>query len=150
MKLAESRVFCGSEWLTEPDFDLDGSRPHGRARRRGAAADGRILAARLAGQRWDACASPRRLVRFSVRRRLLRMPLPLTGAATLRAGVPFARESWPTTFLAALAEEAADALQPLVDPKRAWVAARRAVVAGRRRGRTRGRPRSVVRERPRQ
>jgi len=72
-------------------------------------------------------------VRFWGKHGLLRASVPLTGAAALRTDVPFDRESWPTTFLAALADEAADALQLLADLERAWVAARCTVTAGRRR-----------------
>ena len=64
--------------------------------------------------------------------RLLRAPVPLTGAAALRADTPWAPAAWLPAFLAALADEAADGLQLLLDLERAWFAARRAI-GGRRR-----------------
>ena len=64
--------------------------------------------------------------------RLLRAPVPLTGARALRPDTPWQRDMWVPAFLTALADEAADALALLVTMERAWRAARRAV-AGRRR-----------------
>jgi len=72
------------------------------------------------------------LVRFWVRHRLLQAPVPLTGAAALRAETPWARSAWTVAFLHALAAEAADGRQLLTDLERAWFAAR-AAVDGRRR-----------------
>jgi hypothetical protein len=72
------------------------------------------------------------LIRQWVRRGLLRVPVPLTGAAALRADTPWAPNAWIPAFLTALAEEADDALRLLCDLERGWRAAR-AAVAGRRR-----------------
>ena len=63
---------------------------------------------------------------------LLRAPVPLTGARALRPDTPWQRDVWVPAFLAALADEAADALDLLVTMDRTWRAARRAV-SGRRR-----------------
>ena len=72
------------------------------------------------------------LVRFWTRQELLRTQVPLTGAAALRAETPFDWVAWAPAFLQAVAAEAADARQMLMDLERAWFAAR-AAVAGRRR-----------------
>ena len=62
----------------------------------------------------------------------IRHPVPLTGAAALGAETPFERSLWLPAFLRALAAEAADGRQLLLDLERAWFAAR-TVIAGRRR-----------------
>ena len=72
------------------------------------------------------------LVRFWTRERLLRLPLPLTGAAPLRLGAPADPAVWTGCCLAAPADEAADSLQLLMNFERSWISAR-AAVAGRRR-----------------
>ena len=64
------------------------------------------------------------LIRFWRRHHLLRVPVPLTGAAALCADAPFTPSAWPPTFLRALAAEAADARQALTDLERAWFTAR--------------------------
>jgi hypothetical protein len=72
------------------------------------------------------------LVRFWTRQKLLRTQVPLSGAAALRAETPFEWAAWVPAFLQAVAAEAADARQLLMDLELAWFAAR-AAVAGRRR-----------------
>jgi hypothetical protein len=72
------------------------------------------------------------LIRSWQRQRLTSLPVPLTGAASLRAETPWARVSWLEIFLLSLAEEAEDWLQLLGTLERAWLSARR-VVADRRR-----------------
>ena len=71
------------------------------------------------------------LVRYWTRHRVFRAPVPLTGATALRAETPWAIDAWVPVFLTALADEADDARQMLLDMERAWFSARRAV-AGRR------------------
>ena len=73
------------------------------------------------------------LVRFWTRYKILRMPVPLTAAAALRAESSFELSAWLPAFLRALAGEAADGRQLLMDLERAWFAARTTGVAGRRR-----------------
>ena len=72
------------------------------------------------------------LVRFWTRQKLLQTQLPLTGAAALRAETAFDQPSWLPAFLRAVAAEAADGRQLLMDLERAWFSAR-AAMAGRRR-----------------
>jgi hypothetical protein len=53
--------------------------------------------------------------------------VPLTGAAALRPDTPWDGGAWVSVFLIALADEAEDGLQLLVDMERIWFAARQAV-----------------------
>jgi hypothetical protein len=48
--------------------------------------------------------------------------VPLTGAAALRPDTPWKVEAWAPVFLIALADEAEDGLQLLVDMERIWFA----------------------------
>jgi hypothetical protein len=124
------------QWLASPDFDQEGEVQ--RAERVLAAAAGTPLLAAASGfHAWIEAGGARpplraALVRHWTRHRLLRTPVPLTGVASLRPGVDWAWPAWAPGFLRALAEEAADAQQLLLDLERAWCAAR-AAVAGRRR-----------------
>jgi hypothetical protein len=58
--------------------------------------------------------------------------VPVTRAAALRADASFELSAWLPAFLRALATEAADGRQLLMDLERAWFAARAAVAGGRR------------------
>ena len=71
-------------------------------------------------------------MRFWTRQKILRVAAPVTGAAALRAETSFELSAWLPAFLRALASEAADGRQLLMDLERAWFAARSGV-AGRRR-----------------
>ena len=71
------------------------------------------------------------LVRFWRKRRCLRLPVPLTGAAALRSEQSWERDQWLPTFFRAIAREAADGLDLLYTLERAWFDARRGI-AGRR------------------
>lgn len=62
----------------------------------------------------------------------MRIPLPLTAPGALGANVAFERDTWLAVFLQALADEAADTLQLLLDLEHGWFAAR-VRAAGRRR-----------------
>jgi len=127
------------QWLTEPDFHQEGAVKRAAADLAAASAAGApLLTAAFWLHTWldnGGARPPARaaLVRFWGEHRLLRPAVPLTGAAALRAGVLFDRETWPTAFLAALGDEAADALQLLIELERVWVAARHTVASGRRR-----------------
>ena len=123
-------------WLTAPGFDDEGEvRAAAAALREGPSTGVALLDAAAGAWRWldrGGARPPLRaaLVRHWVRTGTTRAPLPLTGAAALRADA--APGGWTAAFLDALAGEAADMQQALVDLERAWFAARRAV-AGRRR-----------------
>ena len=71
------------------------------------------------------------LARFWRKRRLLRLPVPLTGAAALRSEQSWEQELWLPAFFRAIAREAADGLDLLTTLERAWFDARRGI-AGRR------------------
>ena len=55
------------------------------------------------------------------RGKVLRTPVPLTGAATLRAETPTDRTGWTAAFLTASASEAEDWLQLFMDLELGWV-----------------------------
>lgn len=125
-------------WLVAPEFDEEGEvRAAAAALREGPSAGVALLDAAAGAWRWldrGGARPPLRaaLVRHWVRTGTTRAPLPLTGAAALRADAEPHAGGWTAAFLDALAGEAADVLQMLFDLERAWFAARRAV-AGRRR-----------------
>jgi hypothetical protein len=126
------------QWLTTPDFDQEGDVQQAE-KALAAAVPGTtpLLAAAHGMHAWLDAGGTRppiraALIRFWARQKLLRTPVPLTGAVALRADMPADRVGWTAAFLTALAGEAEDALQLLLDLERAWFAAR-AAVAGRRR-----------------
>ena len=126
------------QWLVAPDFDQEGEVQQAERH----LAEPRRPATPRCSPPPPACAwidaggtrPPIRaaLIRFWTTQRLLRAPVPLTGAAALRADTPWDASAWIPAFLTALAVEAEDALDLLIDLERAWFAAR-AAVAGRRR-----------------
>ena len=153
---AARHAFDQYQWLVSPDFDQEGEVRQAEAHlaRFAARGDTPLLAAArgvhawlggtghpggedrggVAGHPAGGTRPPIRtaLVRFWTRQRLLRTPLPLTGAAALRAETPWDLPAWLPAFLRALAAEAEDGHQLLRDLERAWFAARSAV-AGKRR-----------------
>jgi hypothetical protein len=136
------------QWLVAPAFDEEGEVQRAEKHLAGfAQSSGTALLGAAEGTRaWfeshgdgdDRRGSSSRppiraaLVRFWVRQRLLREPVPLTGAAALRSETPWGRPVWAGAFLRALATEATDARQLLLDLERAWFMARAAVVGRRR------------------
>jgi len=125
-------------WLVAPGFDEEGQVQQAEKHLAGfesgatpllAAAEGMHVWLDQGGTRPPIRAA---LIRFWVRRRMLRAPVPLTGAVALRAETPWAQPAWTVEFLRALAAEAADGRQMLMNLERAWFAARTAV-DGRRR-----------------
>jgi hypothetical protein len=125
------------QWLTVPDFDQEGEVQQAEAAL--ATPEARIsplLSGALGVRAWldrDGTRPPIRaaLVRYWTRHRVFRAPVPLTGATALRAETPWAIDAWVPIFLTALADEADDARQMLLDMERAWFAARRAVTGRR-------------------
>src|SRR5262245_54875457 len=84
------------QWIVAPDFDQEGAVQQAERHLAGfvAGGDTPLLAAAHGMQAWLAGGGDRppvrsALVRFWVRHRVLRLPAPLTGAAALRADVPF-------------------------------------------------------------
>ena len=143
---AARHAFDQYQWLVMPDFDQEGEIQQAERHLSGFAAQGdaSLFAAARGMHAWlsdnrrgDAAGGARApiraaLVRFWTRHKLLRMPVPLTGAAALRAETAFEPSAWLSVFLHALEAEAAEGRQLLVDLERAWFVARTAV-AGRRR-----------------
>ena len=125
-------------WLVAPGFDEEGQVQQAEKHLTGFESGATPLLAAAQGMHaWldqGGTRPPIRaaLIRFWIRHRLLRTPVPLTGAAALRAETPWARSDWTVAFLHALTAEAADGRQLLTDLERAWFAAR-AAVDGRRR-----------------
>jgi hypothetical protein len=125
------------QWLTVPDFDQEGEVKQAEAAletSRGHLSP--LLSAALGTHAWldrDGTRSPIRtvLVRYWKRHHLLSAHVPLTAARALRAETPWAIEAWVPIFLNAVADEADDGRQMLLDMERIWFSARRAV-AGRR------------------
>jgi hypothetical protein len=128
------------QWLVAPDFDQEGDVQQAERCLAAQAGGTPLLAAAHGMRQWidgdgqGGARPPIRaaLIRFWTREKLLRVPVPLTGARALRADTSWDAAVWIPAFLAALAGEADDSRQLLMDMERAWFAAR-AAVAGRRR-----------------
>jgi hypothetical protein len=123
-------------WLTSPDFDQEGDIQRAEAALATFSRVTPLLAAALGAHAWLDGGGERlplraALIRHWRRRRLLRGPVPLTGAAALRPDTSWEVEAWVPVFLTALADEAEDGLQLLAGMERIWFAARRAVAGGR-------------------
>ena len=116
------------QWLTEPDFDQEGE-VQAAERHLAAAPPGGLLGAAEGVWSWlegGGTRAPIRaaLIRFWVKRRLLLMPVPLTGPRALLAEAPEGHAEWVVAFLEAVAAEAADALELLRGLEHGWLAAR--------------------------
>ena len=124
------------QWLTSPDAAQRAETARAAACLTEAGATPLLVAARglHAWLERGGARPPMRaaLVAHWTEHRLLSAPVPLTGAAALRPGAPWALDLWIPRFLDALAGEAEDGLRLLGEMERAWFAAR-AAVAGRRR-----------------
>jgi hypothetical protein len=121
------------QWFCDPDFDQEGEIQRAEAILTAHAGQLPPLLAAAAGfrdwiERGEARAPMRAaLVRFWVRHKLLRLPVPLTGAAALRAEQNWDEAAWLPAFLWALEREAAENLELLLTMERRWFAARRAL-----------------------
>ena len=124
-------------WLVEPDFDQEGEVQRAEAMlARQPVSLPPLIAAAQGFRDWIEAGQPRpamraALVRFWRKRQLLRLPVPLTGAAALRFDQAWERDQWLPAFFRAIAREAADGLDLLTTLERAWFDARRGI-AGRR------------------
>jgi hypothetical protein len=124
------------QWMHEPDFDQEGEVQRAEKSLHAEAGPVPLLAAAAGFRVWIDAGESRpamraALVRFWVRSRLLRTPLPLTGAAAFNAEQDWAAGAWTVAFLHAIAGEAEAWLDLLFDMDRTWLEARRRV-AGRR------------------
>jgi hypothetical protein len=123
------------QWITEPDFDQEGE-VQAAERHLAATLSGGLLGAAEGVWSWlhgGGARQPIRaaLIRFWVKRRLLRVPVPLTGPRALRADAPAGHPDWVVAFLEAVADEAGDHLELLRGLEHGWRMAR-GKVAGRR------------------
>ena len=123
-------------WLTSPDFGQEGDIQRAEAALVTFSRVAPLLAAAVGAHAWLDGGGERpplraALIRHWRRHRLLRDPVPLTGAAALRPDTPWNTDVWVPEFLTALAEEAQDGLQLLAEMERIWFAAGRAVAGGR-------------------
>ncbi len=125
------------QWLVEPDFDQEGEVQRAAAMLAMQPASLPPLIAAAQGFReWIEMGETRpamraAMIRFWCQRQLLRLPVPLTGAAALRSEQSWDRDDWLPAFLRALAREAADGLDLLYTMERGWFEAR-CGIAGRR------------------
>jgi hypothetical protein len=132
---AARHAFDQYQWLVFPDFDQEGAVQAAEKVLVAAPGATPLLAAAYGLHAWiggnghgdsggDRRAGRAALIRFWQREKLLLVPFPLIGAASLRADIVWAPAAWIPEFLTALAEEAADGLQFLQTLERAWFAAR--------------------------
>ena len=126
------------QWIVEPDFDQEGEVQRAEAMLAMQPVSLPPLIAAAQGFRdWIESGETRpamrsAMIRFWRKRGLLRLPVPLTGAAALGSEQDWEREAWLPAFLRAIEREAADALNLLFTMERAWFTAR-ASIQGRRR-----------------
>lgn len=123
------------QWITEPDFDQEGQ-VQAAQRHLAAALPGGLLGAAEGVWSWLHSGRARppiraALIRFWGTRRLLRVPVPLTGPRALSAEAPAAHAEWVVAFLEGVAAEATDYLELLRGLEHGWLAAR-GKIAGRR------------------
>ena len=125
------------QWIVEPDFDQEGEVQRAEAvLARQPASLPPLIAAAQGFRDWIESGETRpamrsALVRFWRKRWLLRLPVPLTGAAALGSEQSWDQDQWLPAFFWAIAREAADGLDLLTTMERAWFDARRGI-AGRR------------------
>jgi hypothetical protein len=120
------------QWIVEPDFDQEGEIQRAEAMLAMQPASlPPLIAAAMGFREWIEAGETRApmraaMTRFWRKRHLLRLPVPLTGAASLRAEQSWDWELWAPTFLSAIEREAAEVLDLLYSLERAWFSARRA------------------------
>ncbi len=125
------------QWIVEPDFDQEGEVQRAEAMLAMQPASLPPLIAAGQGLReWIQTGETRpamrsAMIRFWRKRGLLRMPIPLTGAASLGSEQDWEMDAWLPAFLKAIDREAADGLDLLYTMERAWFEARHGI-AGRR------------------
>jgi hypothetical protein len=135
---AARSAFTLHQWITDPGFDEeDEVRLALKTLVSAPLPDAPLLAAALGAWEWlqnDGTRPPLRsaLIRFWVQNHLFRAPVPLTGPRSLSSEAPVEKAAWLRAFLEALASEALDYHQLLIDLEREWFSAR-GRVAGRRR-----------------
>jgi len=125
------------QWIVQPDFDQEGEVQRAEAMLAAQlAALPPLLAAARGIRGWIDSGETRApirsaMIRFWRKRHLLRVPVPLTGAVSLRAGQSWEPAEWLPAFLRAIEQEAANGLDLLFAMERSWFEARRAIVGRR-------------------
>ena len=118
------------QWIVEPDFDQEGEVQRAEAMlSRQPASLPPLIAAAQGFRDWIASGETRpamraAMIRFWRKRQLLRLPVPLTGAAALQSGQSWDPDDWLPAFLGAIDREACDGLDLLYAMERAWFSAR--------------------------
>ncbi len=133
---AARTAFGLHQWITTPDFDQEGEVQTAERHLAVRPSSSKLLSAAVQVRRWLEMGGTRPPIRAALIRlwgthRLLRLPVPLTGPRALLADPAGGSAAWEDRFLGALAREARDFHQMLLDLERGWLAAR-ARVAGRR------------------
>jgi hypothetical protein len=123
------------QWITEPDFDQEGE-VQTAERHLAEASQGTLVGAAEGLWSWLGGGGERppiraALIRFWVKNRLLRTPVPLTGPRVLSPEAPVRRPEWIVGFLEAIASEAADYHELLRELERRWFEARGRIVVRR-------------------
>jgi hypothetical protein len=127
---AARSAFLLHQWITAPDFDQEDEVRLALATLSTAPLpDAPLLAAALGCWEWfehGGMRPPLRsaMIRFWVKNGIFRAPVPLTGPRSLSSEAPTEKDAWIRAFLEALASEALDYHQLLIDLEREWVAAR--------------------------
>ncbi len=116
------------QWIVEPDFDQEGE-VQAAERHLAATVPGGLLGAAASLWSWlqDGGTRPpirAALIRLWGKRRLLRVPVPLTGPQALSAEAPELYPEWVVGFLEAVAAEARDYLELLRGLEHGWRTAR--------------------------
>ena len=127
---AARSAFALHQWITAPDFDQEDEVRLALATLSTAPLpDAPLLAAALGCWEWFENGGKRpplrsALIRFWGKNGIFRAPVPLTGPRSLSSEAPTEKDAWIGAFLEALASEALDYHQLLMDLEREWVAAR--------------------------
>jgi hypothetical protein len=138
---AGRHAFGLHQWLTMPDFDQEGEvQKAEKVLAAGSEGMTPLLVAARGIHSWLDAGGERppiraAIIRFWTLQKILKIPGPLTGAASLRADVAWDMESWTHGFLTSLAREAEDGMQMLLDLERAWFGARNSLTGRRRNSR---------------
>jgi hypothetical protein len=125
------------QWIVEPDFDQEGEVQRAEAMLALQPPSLPPLIAAARGLRaWVEAGDVRpairsAMIRFWRKRHLVRLPVPLTGAAALRPGQSWDTDAWLPAFLAAIQREAEEGLDLLYALERAWFDARRGITGRR-------------------
>ncbi|MBV8524782.1 MAG: hypothetical protein JOY71_22135 [Acetobacteraceae bacterium] len=125
------------QWISRPDEDQQRAIAKAEQALSEVRSSSGLVSAAQGFHEWLAAGGARApmraaLIRYWVKHKRFRAPIPITGPRALSADAPKGEAEWICTFLHAVADEATDYHQILVDIEREWVSARKQRVAGRR------------------